>query len=429
MQPVRRRRDCEDVIVVANFRTLSPAPSSAIFKLALFILTSLVGGSGCASFLTRESAREARPLPPEIQDYYSYKPITAPPVVRQIREHDRYAVSEVQLIPPALVDVTEPVSPIEPVQMLWYRPKTESPRPLILMSPILRNNAIFVEDFARLFAANGYHAVIVWRPQLPYDASGPLTQVEAYLRAAIIRNRQALDWLLAQPGVDTTRVATFGISYGAIINAALAGVEPRAQFHVFVLAGAPLADIMMTTLETHIRSFWSRARASKGLTDQQLHDALRATIRSDPAMLAPYVRPDNLLMIIAQFDRFVPTSASFHLREAFGNPDTVVVPLGHYTTVLDMPFLRFKVMWFFRRKLGVPSVNGNRGWIYHRRINQTSLKGYNRHMLCYGNDRLSYEKSDRCPFARLVRHNGQLAKLRELSLATLAGTGARTSRV
>jgi dienelactone hydrolase len=365
VQPVRRRRDREDVIVAANSRSLSPTPPGAIFKLALFILTSLLGGSGCESLRTQASAREARPLPKEIQEYYSYKPITASPVVRQIKEQDRYAISEVQLIPPVAGDVTNPASRIEPIQMLWYRPRTESPRPLILIAPILRNNAMFVEDFARLFAANGYHAVIVWRPQLPYDPDAPLTQVEEFLRAAIIRNRQALDWLLAQPGVDTTRVATFGISYGAIINAALAGVEPRAQYHVFVLAGAPLADIMMKSLEGHVRSFWTRARAHKGLTDQQLHDALRATIRSDPAMLAPYVRPDDVMMIIARFDRFVPTSASLHLREAFGNPDTVVVPLGHYTTVLDMPFLRFKVMWFFRKKLGVPSVNGNRGWIYH----------------------------------------------------------------
>lgn len=371
MQPVWRRRDCEDVIVAANSRTLSPTPPGAIFKLALFILTSLLGGGGCASYLTRESAREARPLPKEIQDYYSYKPITAPPVVRQIREHDRYTVRAVQLIPPAAAGVTNPASRIKPIRMLWYRPRTESPRPLILIAPILRNNAMFVEDFARLFAASGYHAVIVWRPQLPYDPDGPLTQIEEFLHAAVIRNRQALDWLLAQPGVDTTRVATFGISYGAIINAALAGVEPRAQYHVFVLAGAPLADIMMKSLESHIRSFWTRARASKGLTDRQLHDALRATIRSDPAMLAPYVRPDNLLMVIARFDRFVPTSTSFQLREAFGNPDTFVVPMGHYTTVLDTPFLRVRVMRFLRKKLGVPAVNGNRGLIYHRPGNQT----------------------------------------------------------
>ena len=127
----------------------------------------------------------------------------------------------------------------------------------------------------------------------------------------------------------------------------------------------------MNSLEGRIRSFWTRARASKGLTDQQLHEALRATIRSDPSMLAPYVRPDDVLMIIARFDRFVPTSASLRLREAFGNPDTVVVPLGHYTTVSDMPFLRFKVMWFFRKKFGVSPANGNLGLIYHRRGNQT----------------------------------------------------------
>jgi dienelactone hydrolase len=350
---------------------MSPGSLAATFNLALLILASLLTGSGCASIRARESAREARPLPKEIRDYYSYQPITTPPVVRQNEERERYVVKDVQLIPPAAADAAKPTSPTKPIQMSWFAPKTKSPRPLILIAPILRNNAMFVEDFARLFAANGYHAVIVWRPQLPYDPDGPLTQVEEFLHTAIIRNRQALDWLLAQPGVDATRVATFGISYGAIINAALAGVEPRAQCHILVLAGAPLADVMMNSLEEHIRSFWTRLRVNKGLTDQQLHDALRATIRSDPAMLAPYVRPADVMMIIARFDRFVPTGTSLRLREAFGNPETVIVPLGHYTTVLDMPFLRFRVMLFFREKLGVPAVNGNRGWLYHCSSDQT----------------------------------------------------------
>jgi len=71
------------------------------------------------------------------------------------------------------------------------------------------------------------NAVIVKRLRFRYDPAKPIDQVEDTLRASVIRHRQALDWLLAQPTVDTTRVGTFGISYGAIINASLAAVDPR----------------------------------------------------------------------------------------------------------------------------------------------------------------------------------------------------------
>jgi pimeloyl-ACP methyl ester carboxylesterase len=161
-----------------------------------------------------------------------------------------------------------------------------SPSPVILISPISGSDTLIVDGCAEIFAEQGWHAVIISRFRHKFDPNEPVSQVEDILRTAVIRQRQALDWLLTQPGVDPNRVGTFGISYGGIINAALAAVEPRAKFHVIDLAGGPLPGVMRTSDERSLRRNWDRSRVSHDLTNRQFYEALQKVVRTDPVKLA-----------------------------------------------------------------------------------------------------------------------------------------------
>ena len=305
------------------------------------VLAALASGAGCASYETSGSPRAALPLPPEIEQYYRYLSLDPVMTARTTERHSDYSVKDVTLLEPGTK---------EPIQIIWFVPKLPGPRPLILISPIRGSDTIVVDDCARVFASCGYHAAIIKRAHYKFDPDGPLSQVEDTLHTAVIRHRQALDWLLEQPGVDPNRVASFGISYGAIVDAALAAVEPRVKVHVIDLAGGPLAGVMRSSDELGLRRDWNCIRRGHDLTSKQVYEDLQDVIRTDPVKLAPYVARDDVLMLIARFDHSVPTRYQIRLWRAFGKPRADFVLLGHYTSILALPAHRLSIMNFLEEK-------------------------------------------------------------------------------
>ena len=307
-------------------------------KLQALLVLALGGAAAVGASAKQSGPRITQPLPAEIAAYYAIAPLSGPAEIRQIEKQRDYLVQRVILPMPI---------PQRPIRMVWFAPRQTAPGPLILISPIKGSNKLVSDGFARTFASEGYHAVIVQRLHIDYDATASLTQTEEHMRTAVARNRQALDWLLTQPEIDGTRVGTFGISYGAIVNAIFAGVEPRAQCHIFALAGGPLPDVLKMSRERSLRRDWKATRRHHGLTSAELKAALRETIRSDPVLLAPYVDSKRVLMVIARYDYSVGTRNSVRFWKALGKPAVINLPLGHYTTVLALPILRARALEFF----------------------------------------------------------------------------------
>ncbi len=261
------------------------------------------------------------------------------------------------------VDVTLPArfapgAPSEarsPISMRWWRPVPAGvPRPAIVMSPILGGEALLVSDLALDLALDGYHVLLVRRNDLTVDPRRPVTQVEDRLAADVSGQVQALDWLLTHADVDPARLGSFGISAGGIQNAMVAGVDPRYQAHVLALAGGPLADVITSSEEKQLRRLVREGRARTGLTTEALREELRRVVVTDPVALAAFVPPERVLLVMADEDRSVPTWTGERLREALGNPETVVLPWGHYRSILALPLVRTRMRAFLVARLGRP---------------------------------------------------------------------------
>ncbi len=238
------------------------------------------------------------------------------------------------------------------VRFDYFRPNLPGPRPLVVVSPILGGNTLFADDFCKYFASHGFCAVLVHRKRASVRPEEGLQKVEDDLRKSVLRIRQALDWAVQQPEVDTNKVASFGISYGAIVNTMAAGAEPRIRYHIFALGGGDLPKIILNTTEPLIRGQVASVSRDNGWTRDQLRDELERTLKSDPLNSAPLLQRENVLMVVAQFDNIVGTQYENLLWDRLGRPERIVVPLGHTTTVLALPFVKGEALRFLRQRFG-----------------------------------------------------------------------------
>ena len=239
----------------------------------------------------------------------------------------------------------------QPIRVDWYRSSRSGRLPVILISPILAGNDLYIRDFANYYAARGLHAVIVYRPKEIFSGNRPLQDIENHLRESILQMRRALDWLEQRDSVDAQRIGSFAISLGAILTCVLAAVEPRIRATVLGLPAGDIAEILMTSQDKSIRKRRRNYLKENRLTEEEALERLKAAIRSEPMRFAPYVPPDRALIIAGLFDRVVGFQRSLELWRKMGRPPLILLPTGHYSAALATPYLKAATYSFLRRKL------------------------------------------------------------------------------
>lgn len=247
--------------------------------------------------------------------------------------------------------------------VLLYLPEGQGPFPLICQTPVL-GRIQFLEDLffekkaAAYFARKGMACAILNRPIFEFNPELGLSQLPIYIEASIQRNEKALTELLQNPKIDSARVGTFGMSFGSIINSLWAARDSRVKAHVFALGGADFAEIFLTSRDPLMRSYHDDAVKYSGLSGSALLEKLRALFKQDPLHFTGEIAPESCLLILALFDRVVNFSAGLKFKKALGNPKTLYLPLGHYTSMLAIPFLRSAAADFFNKKFGtVPCMS------------------------------------------------------------------------
>ena len=228
-------------------------------------------------------------------------------------------------------------------------------RPVILISPILGGNMV-VDHFAVYYAGRGYIAALVHRKKLFWeDDDDNINQVENYMRTSVIRLRQAIDWLETQPEVDNRRMGAFGVSYGAILHAVLAAVEPRIRYHVLAMPAGPIPEVIMHCPDPMITKLLKKVHEKYGWSDEKIFEDLKKSILTDPILLAPYIQKQKITYYTAIFDRVVGASRSLKLWKAMGKPSLKLMPFGHYGGVLVFPYLEAQSFSAFKKNLRLRS--------------------------------------------------------------------------
>lgn len=243
----------------------------------------------------------------------------------------------------------------DPLEIVLFRPRPlgGTPRPCVLVSPILGNSLTLVAEFSRGFVRAGYQAAVVMRKDFEIEEDTVIEDAEVEFRLLVMRSKQAMDWLATRDDIDATRFATFGISAGSIISACVAGADERPKAHILFLAGAPLADVMMDTTEDRFEEYAEQFPGPR-MDKETIRGELKRVLRTDPIHLAANVKTDDVFMLLAEHDTAVPIRNGWMLWDALGRPRIKTVPLGHYTAFLTFVWMQAQANAFLREKLGPP---------------------------------------------------------------------------
>ncbi|MGB2957992.1 MAG: hypothetical protein WBD30_03825 [Bacteroidota bacterium] len=177
---------------------------------------------------------------------------------------------------------------------------------------------------AMLYAEAGATSLLVdypwvrpapWRRKL-YHVSHAEADHETYVQA-VVDLRRGIDLLSARPGVDPSRLAYVGHSYGAQWGAILSAVDDRVKAAV-LMGGVPDgAAIYLENDDPDIVEF--RASTPKG----EIENYLQVNARTDAIHYVRHAAPTPLLFQFARYERYFNEAAMKKYAQAASEPKLV----------------------------------------------------------------------------------------------------------
>ena len=290
---------------------------------------------------------EAAPL--QSESLFAYDPALAPPPdVALESEEESHTLYRIHF-----PDRPRCLFPGDGVDVFEYRPRGDNraERAGILLLPIQAAEYEVSTYFAEYFASKGFPCLRFERRAEWLLPDRDFQELALLIREYVIDVRRGLHWWRASGRVDPDGIGLFGVSMGAIIGSMAAALErPSIQASVLVIGGCCFADILMTADDEEINEIRRQWLLRSGEGEEHLSGELhRALDPVDPLRLASGLDPSSTLMIHARFDHVVRYPLATSVWEEAGRPERIVIPTGHYSSVLYIRYIRWKAAKWFRR--------------------------------------------------------------------------------
>ena len=307
--------------------------------------------AGCSHVSLRSTGTNPLPLPPEIQKEYACpKGGDFDPEVEILEQTSAYVRKKIMIKPhPGAPDGVGGTNTARRIGLEYYDLRAPGKTPVVLVLPMAGGGYTIERHFANYFANRGYAAVIVQRERLAKDQQ-LIENLNSMMHRMVVDHKRVIDWLETQPDVDASKLGLFGISLGGIKGAILTPVEPRIQAAMIGLAGGDVPYILAHSTEPGLTKRRDEFLKQRNLTVEEAEVQIRQLITRDPLVYAPYVDPQKVLLVIARYDTVVPTEKGLLLKEKMGNPETIMLPSGHYTAALSIPYIKSQAFEFFEKR-------------------------------------------------------------------------------
>ncbi len=310
----------------------------------IVVVICALGATGCCHY-GRGVKQASRPLPAALAEPFAYpKRTNFLCSEKEIAARSEFTVRRVELRAAG-----SGASSNSLIVLDVYAPNGPGKSPVLLVLPVMGGGYDLEEIFARYFARHGLAAIIVHRERIK-DADG-IAAIDPMLRQTVLDNKRVIDWIETRAEFDATRLGVFGASMGGIKGALLTVLDERVRAAVIGLAGGDLPYILRHTTEPGVSRQRERMLQREQLTPVELEARLKQSITCDPNVFAPYVDANKVLMFVAVCDTVVSNRKGRELREKMGRPEIILLPTGHFTAALCIPYIERQSLKFFRRIL------------------------------------------------------------------------------
>jgi len=212
-------------------------------------------------------------------------------------------------------------------------PPGDGPFPAVVAFEILDGPHDVSEGMAKALVSRGYAVARLERRALDLPHQSNADVVRERLREGVVDARRLLDWLVAHPKIDASRMAAAGVSVGSIQALLLAACDPRIRGGFYLMTGGNLPEIFYDSSETPVREFRDRLMAARGWTTREewIAGVRPITEPVDPLTYAAYLDPRNQMIASGRLDTVIPSRYAQQLWEALGQPRWTKLPCGHYS--------------------------------------------------------------------------------------------------
>ncbi len=219
---------------------------------------------------------------------------------------------------------------------------TEADFNLIYVNPETEHDPLDINLVSR---ANSKSEVLTW-----------MKESARKFRNIIAGLRTTLDWAETKKYIDIKRIGIVGMSTGASIAVAAAGIDPRIAATVFFLGGINTHDILSNATEPRVKRIRELIQSETSSWPNFLEQATSLFHSIDSLHFAGKLDPAKTLYFDAEFDEYISESAREEFWIASRRPERITFSSGHKDgflalTPLGLYSAERKIMDFFRKKL------------------------------------------------------------------------------
>ena len=229
-----------------------------------------------------------------------------------------------------------------PIHTTLYRPKVTTPVPMSLVVPTIEGITVLEPRVASMLCASKIAGMIAMLHDTTQPAVLPSWGYEDRVdRREILGLRTLLDFASQDARFDKQKLGIFGMSYGGIITAFMAGLEPeRLRAIVIAVGGGNLPHILSMSDNDKVGLLRQRRMTALGIDDLGNYEAtLAPTVRYDPLFFTSQANRARIMMVMSTVDTKVIASTQRELFDAFGGTQDMLFNWGHVETLVQLAYL------------------------------------------------------------------------------------------